>query len=90
MRRLSWRSVPITQSPPAASAFFLASSTSASARASFLGVGLGVGLLADLLGHAHLDIAAELNVGAAAGHVGGDRHRAGPPACATMKASCSW
>ena len=27
----------------------------------------------------HVEIAAELDVGAAAGHVGGDGHRAGPP-----------
>ena len=31
----------------------------------------------DLLANPHLDIAAELNVGAAAGHVGGNRDRAG-------------
>ena len=28
------------------------------------------------MANAHVGIAAELNVGAAAGHVGGDRHRA--------------
>ena len=43
----------------------------------------GVDVLAGLLGglelldHPHVDVAAELDVGAAAGHVGGDGHRAG-------------
>jgi hypothetical protein len=41
-------------------------------------------------GHAHVDVAAELDVGAAAGHVGGDGHAPGTPAWATMWASCSW
>ena len=41
-------------------------------------VALGAGLdLAELLLDAHLDVAAELDVGAAPGHVGGDGHRAG-------------
>ena len=35
------------------------------------------GLLGAPLGHAHVEVAAELDVGAAAGHVGGDGHRAG-------------
>ena len=53
-------------------------------------------LLGDLLGEGllprhELGVAAEQDVGAAAGHVGGDRDRAPcGPACATISASCAW
>src|SRR5450759_788917 len=65
MRRLSCRSVPRTNNPPALSAFSFR-------RALFARI-LDLG---DLLAKAHVGIAAELNVGAAAGHVGGDGDRA--------------
>ena len=63
-----------------ASTLALASAISASTRARSAA---GSSVLALLLGglqllhHPHLDVAAELDVGAAAGHVGGDGHRAG-------------
>ena len=43
----------------------------------------------EFLAQPHFEIAAQLDVGAAAGHVGGDRHRARRPACATISDSCS-
>ena len=81
IRRLSCRSVPSTNSPPAASAFSLSRATCARisrrarvalARARVLDVG-------KLVPDAHVGIAAELDVGAAPGHVGGDRDRPGHP-----------
>ncbi len=76
MRRLSWRSVPITNSPPAASTSSWSFSTSA--RISILGRPFGLVLDPFELGiEAHFQIAAQLNVGAASGHVGGDGHGAG-------------
>ena len=77
MRRLSWRSVPRTNSPPAPSAFSFSRATSARSRPrarsrSARAVLESVELLAD----AHVGVAAELDVGAAAGHVGGDGDRA--------------
>ena len=77
MRRLSWRSVPSTKRPPAASAF--------SFRRATCGADLGARRAArarrsvdvrQFLADAHVGIAAELDVGAAAGHVGGDGDRA--------------
>jgi hypothetical protein len=38
---------------------------------------VAVGHVAEFLGNAHVGVAAELDVGAAAGHVGGDGDRAG-------------
>jgi hypothetical protein len=52
-----------------------------------IGVRLGVG--GQRLEHLHFHIAAQLDVGAAAGHVGGDGHRPGLPASATIWASFS-
>ena len=54
----------------------LSAATSASMRAR-TSSGSGLRRLGQGLKHAHLDIAAELDVGAAPGHVGRDRHRAG-------------
>ena len=76
MRRLSWRSVPSTNRPPAAITLSFSSATSRrifSIAASRFGPGLH---LAELVLDAEVDIAAELDVGAAAGHVGGDGDRA--------------
>ena len=79
MRRLSWRSVPSTKRPPAASAFSLQPRhllRIVVGAADFLARGPSVDV-GELLADAHVDIAAELNVGAAAGHVGGDGDGAG-------------
>ena len=76
--------------PPAISATSFARGDLGSDRVVLRSRSLGFVLDAgQLLADAHLEIAAELDVGAAAGHVGGDGHRAGPPAWAMMKASCS-
>ena len=45
-------------------------------RRGFVFVGAGFGI--DVLRQAHFQVAAQLNVGAAARHIGGDRHAAGP------------
>ena len=78
MRRLSWRSVPSTKRPPAASAVSFSRATCGADRvgarvAHALGPVLDVG---EFLADAHVGVAAELDVGAAAGHVGGDGDRA--------------
>src|SRR3546814_4572331 len=54
------------------------------------GARLRLGDLVGLARGAHLEVAAELDVGAAAGHVGGDGHRAGTPGWGWMKAVWSW
>ena len=75
MRRLSCRSVPITIRPPAASAFSLSRAICSLMRPILMSRSTPSrpgGFLLDT----HLEIAAELDVGAAARHVGGDRHRA--------------
>ena len=46
-------------------------------------VGMRIGIGGERLHHLHLDIAAELDVGAATGHVGGDRH------CAAASRLCN-
>jgi hypothetical protein len=77
MRGLSYRSLPTTKSPPASTtstcAFVISSRMAAACpsrtAASFIG--------ARSIRSPHFEIAAELDVGAAPGHVGGDRHRAG-------------
>ena len=74
MRRLSWRSVPMTKRPPAARTFCLAASISSLMRAMRDWRSAPSGRLAKFGGDAHLEIAAQLDVGSAAGHVGGDRH----------------
>ena len=79
MRRLSCRSLPMTKRPPASHDIF------ARARRSRRGSprrarsrSAGSSIAASSAAQPHVEIAAELDVGAAAGHVGGDRHRAGP------------
>ena len=84
IRRDSWRSVPQMNRPPASMTFSRSSSTRASIVGQHLGEALVVvgvaGLEAELgeleLGEV-LGVAAELDVDAAAGHVRGDRDRAG-------------
>jgi hypothetical protein len=49
-----------------------------------------LGLGADFVARHHLGVAAEQNVGAAAGHVGRDGDGALAPACAMMSASRAW
>src|SRR3954465_15970232 len=80
MRRLSCRSVPSTNSPPATSAFSLS-------RTTLVGISSARGScsrarvfdLGQFLPDAHVGFAAERDGGAAPGHVGGDRHRPGHP-----------
>jgi len=76
MRRLSCRSVPSTNMPPAWIALSLSRANLrpiSAMRASRSGPsGTSLQLVLD----PHVGIAAELNIGAAAGHVGGDRDRA--------------
>ena len=74
MRRLSCRSVPSTKRPPAASAFSFSRATcSLDFRRARVAVALApIRDVGKFLPDAHVGIAAELNVGAAAGHVGGD------------------
>lgn len=77
MRRLSWRSVPIICSPPGAD---YQGPLGGDVGFDFAAAALVFSLVVDagqFLGDAHIEIAAELDVGAAAGHVGGDGHRAG-------------
>jgi hypothetical protein len=78
MRRDSWRSVPMMCRPPAADAPGRAAacqSLCAARRSRALLVGLGSIRPACSSSHLALDVAAEHDVGAAAGHVGGDGDR---------------
>ena len=79
MRRLSWRSVPITNSPPAAFTSSCLAATSARIWAPRAAIVRLVLEACEFLAQPHVEIAAEFDVGAAAGHVGRDRHRAGCP-----------
>ena len=101
MRRDSWRSVPRMCRPPAARtscfsashcALYLASASLILGRRSRRRRrGWPAALVAADLGARHeLGVAAEDDVGAAAGHVGRDGDAPLRPACATMKASRSW
>ena len=77
MRRLSWRSVPSTNRPPAASAFSFSRATCvADLGGARVALGRRRRSSVELLADAHVGVAAELDVGAAAGHVGGDGDRA--------------
>ena len=76
MRRLSWRSVPSTNSPPAFSAFSFSRATCDRISAAAASRCAAFRHVLELLADAHVGVAAELNVGAAAGHVGGDGDRA--------------
>ena len=88
MRRESWRSVPSTYRPPRSTTSSCSLATSAWAFSSALGPG-GLVLLGRLVGRktplaqgqvgGELRVAAEHDVGAAAGHVGGDGDRALAP-----------
>jgi hypothetical protein len=84
MRRESWRSVPMMCRPPAATTLSWSSSVialaSARRRVHRLLVHLGrvEAALVERLGGETGRVAAEQDVGAAAGHVGGDGDRTGP------------
>ena len=79
MRRLSCRSLPMTKSPPAFTHLLVRGRDLGADRGgAALALGRVVRSPASSCAQAHVEIAAELDVGAAAGHVGGDRHRAGP------------
>ena len=78
MRRLSCRSLPTTKRPPAPTTSSCAASISPRIVAARASRWAASSIAGELGLEPHVEIAAELNVGAAAGHVGGDRHRAGP------------
>ena len=78
MRRLSCRSVPMMQSPPASSASSFSRATSSRIACSRLSRSGLVRRRRRARARTRMSsVAAELDVGAAAGHVGGDRDRAG-------------
>ena len=76
MRRLSCRSLPITNSPPASRTISRAASISARISAARARARPASSIRREFGLQPHVEIAAELDVGAAAGHVGGDRHGA--------------